>query len=356
MARPRVETSNGASAALLVAAASGETELVGALRHAVEDCPFQANGAFEADAELLDVGGDELLAITVDTLQAREELATATSGYGRGWLAATASLSDLAAVGARPVAVLTSCCFDPARIDTEEAQELGRGASDAARAQDAYLVGGDTNWSGEESITSTAVGLVPRGRLLTRVGASAGDALYATGPVGGGNAAGARSLLGEEAPSPWLPSARCAAGRALRDHARACIDTSDGLVTSALLLADLNGTGFEIDDAPGLYDPAGLALARRLGLPSWLLAAGEWGEFELLLAVAPDAEAGCLEALAGVGAPAVRVGRLTAEPEFAIVREDGSRVDALDVAQSLRSVERDGGLVAQLAALVGRAG
>jgi thiamine-monophosphate kinase len=342
------------SVATLDAAASNETQLIEALRGAMDDCPFQVNRGFSSDAELLDLGGPELVAVTVDTLQSGEELETATDPYSRGRLAATASLSDLAAVGARPLALLLSCCFDGATVTDAQAAEFGRGASEAARAQGTFVVGGDTNWAGEESFTSVAIGHVAADRALSRVGASAGDTLYVTAPVGGGNAAGVRKLLGEE-PAPWLPTARCAAGRALAGHAEACIDTSDGLVTAALMLADLNGLGVEIDDGPELYDPAGLELAKRLGLPRWLLAAGEWGEFELLFAVAPAAEDACLSALAAAGLSPCRAGRLTAEREFAIVDGEDVRIDALEIARSLRAVERSGSMVQELAALVGRA-
>lgn len=347
-----VETRTGPIQAALDAAASNETQLIGSLRAAMEACPFQLNGGFGADAELLDMGGPELLAVTVDTLQTGEELETAPTHYARGWLAVTASLSDLAAVGARPMALLVSCCFDAAVVTAEQAADFGRGASEAARAQGAWMVGGDTNWASEESYTSVALGQVPRERALTRLGASAGDLLYVTGPVGGGNAAGVRNLLGEDA--PWLPAARCAAGLALAGRAGACIDTSDGLVTAALMLADLNGLGMQIEDAPELYDPAGLELAERLNLPRWLLAAGEWGEFELLFALAPEAEAEGLAALASAGVSPRRAGRLTAEREFAILREDGERIDALEIARSLRAVERGGSMVEELAALAAR--
>jgi thiamine-monophosphate kinase len=333
--------------------ASPETLLIGALRSSIEPCPFQKNAAFEADAELLDTGGDELHAVTIDTLHAGEELDSAASPYAKGWLAATASLSDLAAVGARPLATLVSCSFPRDEMSEEEARAVGRGAAEATRAQGAYLVGGDTNWAAEESLTGCAIGVVARDRALTRMGARAGDVLYVSGPVGGGNAAGARTLLGEDAgASAWLPSARCDAGAALGGLARACIDTSDGLVAAALMLADLNGLGVEIEDSPDLYDPLALELAARLGLPRWLLAAGEWGEFELAFAVGPSEEDACLDALAGTTASPRRVGTLTRDRRCSIVAGD-TRIDALETAAALRRLERDGGLVDALSDLVG---
>lgn len=332
-----------------------EPALIAALRSGLEPCPFQLNGAFEADAELLDTGGEDLLAVTVDTLHAGEELETAASPYAKGWLAATASLSDLAAVGARPLATLVSCSFPKGRACADDARAVGRGAAEATRAQGAHLVGGDTNWSADETFTSCALGLVARGRELTRLGARAGDLLYVTGAVGGGNAAGARTALGEDAgATTWLPSARCDAGAALGGLARACIDTSDGLASAALMLAELNGVGVELDDAPALYDPLALELAARLGLPRWLLAVGEWGEFELLFAVAPEDEDDCLEALAGTTAAPRRAGRLVAERTCSII-DGATRIDAAQAAAGLRELERGAGLVGALEELVGSA-
>ncbi len=331
-----------------------ERRLIDALRSAVERPPFQANDAFETDAELLDVGWPSLLAATVDTLHADSELATAPSPYARGWLVATAALSDLAAVGARPVGLLLSCSFPPGAVTDEAAREIGRGADAAARRQGARIVGGDTNLARDESMTGCALGLVERDAAMTRMGASAGDILCATGRVGAGNAAGVRALLGGDREDPWLPTARCEAGLVLNTHVRACIDTSDGLLSATLMLAELNGLGFELLDVPELYDQPGLELAARLGLPSWLLGAGEWGEYELLYAVAPDDEERCGEALARVGLAPVQVGRLTAEASCTILAGGGvgPAVDAHEIAARMRTLERGAGLEAELSALV----
>src|SRR5205085_8510662 len=105
-----------------------------------------------------------------------------------------------------------------------------------------------------------------------------------------------------------------------------------------------------------LYDPVALELAARLELPRWLLVAGEWGEFELVFALAPEDEEDCLEALAGTAAAPRRAGRFVAERDYSI-HEDGdrtARIDALEVATALRQLERDGGLVDALSGLVGR--
>jgi thiamine-monophosphate kinase len=315
----------------------------------------QLNNAFETDAELLDIGGAELMALTVDTLTQGAELAQAPTPYEKGWLTTTVSMSDLAAVGARPVAVLLSCCLPRGHWTEQDAREFGRGASDAARAHGGYIVGGDTNWAGEESFTSAALGLVPRDGVIGRRGAAPGHALYTTGPVGAGNATGFRNtVLGSAGAPRWLPAARCAAAAPLREYTQACIDTSDGLLSAAMMLAEINQVGVEIHDNAGIYEPAARDLADASGLPRWLLAAGEWGEYELLYSVrAGDDERACRDALADRGMPAVRVGSVTAGRNVVLRGADGGRRDAYGLMRRLRTVPVDDGLPAALHELAG---
>ncbi|HEX2313341.1 MAG TPA: AIR synthase related protein, partial [Thermomonospora sp.] len=237
---------------------AAEGTLIAAMRAGMARSPLQLNAAFEADAELLDLGAAGLLAVTVDTLNSGAELAVAPTPYEKGWLATTVSVSDLAAVGADPLAVLVSCSLRRGEWPAEDARRFGQGASDAARAYGCHIVGGDTNWADEDSFTSVALGTVPHGRFLSRVGARPGDALYVTGRIGAGNAAGFRNAVAgpAEHAEPWLPEARVAAAEALRGQARACIDTSDGLLSAAVSLAEVNGLGVEITLRAEVYDPA----------------------------------------------------------------------------------------------------
>ena len=242
---------------------AAEGSMITAIRDGMMRSPLQLNGAFEADAELLDLGTGGLLAVTVDTLNGGAELATASTPYEKGWLTTTVSVSDLAAVAADPVAVLVSCSLQKEKWTAEAAREFGRGASDAAAGYGCHIVGGDTNWANEESFTSCAIGTLRSGRFLTRIGAQPGDALYVTGCIGAGNAAGFRSsALGLTDQEPWLPKARVVAGDTLRAYARACIDTSDGLLSAAVSLAEINGLGVEVTLRNEVYD-SGRSRARR---------------------------------------------------------------------------------------------
>ncbi|RIV39082.1 thiamine-phosphate kinase [Micromonospora radicis] len=333
---------------------AAEGSLITAIRECMVRSPRQLNSAFEADAELLDLGAAGLLAMTVDTLNNGAELATVSTPYAKGWLTTTVSVSDLAAVAADPVAVLVSCSLRRDRWTLDDAREFGRGASDAAERYGCHVVGGDTNWAEEESFTSCALGTVPRGSVLSRIGARAGDALYVTGPIGAGNAAGFRALAlgGPGAGEPWLPEARVAAGEPLRRYARACIDTSDGLTSAAVSLAELNGLGVEVVLRDEVYAPVVSAIADSTYLPRWCSAAAEWGEFELLYAVDPADAQRCSQALAERGLQPVHVGQLVAGPELLLFDESGERRELRDLLLRMRALDPAGSLLADLRALL----
>jgi thiamine-monophosphate kinase len=357
-----------------------ERNMILAMRDAMGRSPRQVNGVFEADAELLDLGAAGLLAMTIDTLNGGAELATAPTPYDRGWLTVTVSVSDLAAVAAEPIAVLVSCCLRRGAWTGEDAREFGRGASDAADRYGCHVVGGDTNWASEESFTSCAIGTVQPGRTLSRVGARPGDALYVTGPIGAGNAAGFSSFIpsspglgssglgssglgssglggsglggsglgGSGAGARWRPRARVAAGDALRRYARACIDTSDGLLSAAVSLAEVNGLGLDVVLRDEVYAPAASAIADACHLPRWLSAAAEWGEFELLYAVDPADAEPCARALSGRGLDVIRVGEVTVGAELLLTDETGGRRNLRELLPRMRAVDPTGALLADL--------
>lgn len=342
----------------LVGVGAEEGTLIAALRAGMVSSPLQVNAAFETDAELLDLGGPDLLAVTVDTLTGGAELMTARTPYEKGWLTATVSLSDLAAVGARPVGVLVSCSLPRGKWTAADCQAYGRGASDAAGLQGCHIIGGDTNWADDESFTSCGLGLAPRHNYLRRVGARSGDVLYTTGPVGAGNAAGFRAtVLGGASGEPWLPAARMCVAELLRDHARACVDTSDGLVSAAVTLAQASGLGMELYCQDDIYEPAAAMLADAACLPRWLLAAGEWGEYELLYALAPGVdEVACNRALTAHGLQPVRVGVLTVGQGLLVHGDDGGRWDARLLLPEMRALDPAGDLLAALRELAAKGG
>lgn len=227
-----------------------------------------------------------------------------------GWKLAAVNLSDLAAMGARPVGVLMGAGIGAGR-DAGWAAELVRGMMQALDAGGVPLLGGDTIRSGDTSVLAlTALGAVPPGEALARGGASAGDELWVSGTIGDAGL-GLEVALGRAPHEPTLlkryrrPTPRLALGLALRGIASACLDLSDGLLRDAARLAEASGLQAAID---GEHVPLSDA-ARARGVPVAALAAmGD--DYELLFAAPVDRAPAIEAAAAAARTPVTRIGRL----------------------------------------------
>lgn len=273
--------------------------------------PRQRNAVHEADAELLEIADESAMLLAVKTDAVVEEIESGLYSDPElvGWMAVTSSLSDLAAVGAEPLGVLLAWTIPPGTDDAFIAG-LARGASAACEAGGTFVVGGDTNEGAHLAACGSAVGLVARGGVLTRVGARPGDAVYLTGPAGLGSAYALSRLEGGRELF-FRPRARLAQGRLLRGRASACIDTSDGVLDALDTLTRLNACRMALDARwEEVVHPAALAIARERGLPPWLMLAGIHGEFELCFTVARERERDLAAAFAGASAPLVRLGEV----------------------------------------------
>jgi thiamine-monophosphate kinase len=182
-----------------------------------------------------------------------------------GWRAAAVNLSDLAASGARPEALIVSLGL-PAEAAFEDVVELYEGIAETKVS----VRGGDTTRSDRLFLSVTAVGRSDR--VPGRSGARAGDALVVTGPLGASGAAFRRKSF-------VRPPLRLAEGMQLARHAHAVIDISDGLAIDAGHLAIRSGVRcvIQLDRVP----LAEGATVDDLGF-------GE--DFELLAAVAEAGE------------------------------------------------------------------
>lgn len=172
-----------------------------------------------------------------------------------GWRSFMAAASDLAAMGAEPMAALSSLVLAPS-VDDEALDALARGQAAASAAALAPVVGGNLARGTETSVTTTLLG-----RAVTPVlrgGARPGDGLWLAGPVGlagVGLALLSKKMqdarIGEAASAcvrAWRrPVARFAEGRVLAGVAHAAIDLSDGLAHDAWQLAEASGVRLVLD-------------------------------------------------------------------------------------------------------------
>ncbi len=239
-----------------------------------------------------------------------------------GARAMAANLSDIAAMGARPILATVALGVAPG---TDEAWILAcyRGMADLAARFDAEIVGGDIVRAPAATLALTVVGEVSRSRLKRRSGGRPGDVIAVTGPLGASRAGlelmrrdlavpddvrtSARAAF--ETPQPRVREGRYLAASA---HVNAMMDSSDGLSTDLARLARASGCGATIDRVP--MDPVAEAVARATGddAESYALHGGE--DFELIVAVRPNGfEHLAARFRSAFGKPLIRVGRLSAE-------------------------------------------
>ena len=199
------------------------------------------------DAALLRLRAGEDLAVSTDAVVEDVHFRFANeSPRAIGRRALAAALSDLAAMGARPLGVVAALAAPPS-LPLARAEGITRGLVDAARRWDAPLVGGNLARAKQTALTLTVLGAVRRGRALTRSGARPGDRILVTGTLGGTALAVARAARGGR--MRGAPEPRLAAGLALARlrGAGACIDVSDGLVADLGHLLRASRVGAVID-------------------------------------------------------------------------------------------------------------
>jgi len=240
--------------------------------------------------------------------------------FERGWSglqrigakAAGASLSDLAAMGARPLGALLSLGL-PGASDLDDARSIARGLGGKLAACGCPLLGGNvTRHPDRLSICVTALGAVAPGRALLRSSGRAGDHLFVSGPLGWsrlgllwltrGGAADAEGWS-RALDSLLDPRPRLEVGAAVVEHGlrAACLDLSDGLARDLPRLARASGLRAVVDSArlPGPSPE----LAAELGLDPLELAWLGGEDYELLLAGGDE-----LAAIEGL----IEIGRLVA--------------------------------------------
>lgn len=243
-------------------------------------------------------------------------------------------LSDLAAMGARPLAAFLSVAIPPELAGGWISRFLD-GLLALAQKAEVPLAGGDTAQapSMHRAALFTAdiilLGTVPAGRALLRSGARAGDLLYVTGALGGAAAElaalsahpdGFRARRKAVPGHPHLfPEPRLTAGRRLQTLATSAMDLSDGLSTDLAHLCESSGLRAEIEQAQVPIHP----LARREKDPIALAFHG--GEdYELLFTAAPRTR--IPRSIGGV--PITRIGRMLRPQRksaaITVIQPDGS--------------------------------
>lgn len=227
-----------------------------------------------------------------------------------GRRALVANLSDLAAMGARPLGFVWALAA-PSQLDVRVVDGLLRGLLDEAERYGCPLAGGNCTAAGEVSLTLTVLGACRRGKALTRAGARAGDGIYVTGELGTAALDRARAERGGRVRHVAKP--RVAAGRALSRMrgVGACIDVSDGLEADLAQLFSNRQLRAELDVDALPLSRGFRKSCERIGLEPERLARGGGEDYELLFTLRPAAASVAVLARR-LKAPVSRIGTVVA--------------------------------------------
>ena len=133
-------------------------------------------GAGEDDCAVIDIGGSSLV-LTTDMLHKKTDFPDMMTAAQIGWMSVAVNLSDIASMGARPIALLFSIGL-PGCTEQEFIKELGEGMNSCASKYNVSIVGGDIDSHDELTICGSAIGTASRmvpseGQVLSRVRSSA---------------------------------------------------------------------------------------------------------------------------------------------------------------------------------------
>jgi len=235
------------------------------------------------------------------------------------------NLSDLAAKGARPLGFLLTLAL-PKEIGEAWLAPFARGLSADAELFGCPLFGGDTDRTpGPITISIAVLGAVPHGTMVRRAGAIPGDRVVVTGTIG--DAALGLALRRDPATGQrWgltrdqedhlrqrylVPQPRNAVAAALRAHASAAMDVSDGLAGDLAKLCRASGVAAEIAcaDVP-LSDAARAALAKDPTLIETIVTGGD--DYEVLATVPAGKVAALRQQASAAGVAVTEIGKVVA--------------------------------------------
>jgi thiamine-monophosphate kinase len=231
------------------------------------------------------------------------------------------NLSDIAAMGGRPLAAVVAVEAPP-RLPVTVLDGVARGLTADARRWDVDVVGGNLTSATRLAITVTVLGAAA-GPLVTRRGARVGDDVWITGTIGGSGAAVRALRSGRRLRRPPVP-VRLGAGRLLASAVHAMIDLSDGLVQDLGHVCRASGVAADVD--AGALPVAG-ACRRALGAAAPRFAATAGEDYELLVTAAPRRRGALARLTPRLGCRLTRVGRVVAgRPAVRLLDAEGRPV------------------------------
>ena len=241
------------------------------------------------DCALLKIPQGFELAITSDTMVEKVHFFADCDSFDLGYKLLAVNLSDLASMGAKPLAVTLALTVP--KVDENWLKAFADGFFALAERYSVDLIGGDTT-SGSLTLTVTALGLVPTGQALKRSTAKSGDIICVTGHLGDAGL-GLKINQGYDCKQPDAalkrfnqPDPQVETGQALIGIANACIDISDGLVGDLGHILQQSQVGACLDWEALPLSAEVLTYIEDTGDWAMPLTAGD--DYELCFTVSPD--------------------------------------------------------------------
>ena len=285
--------------------------------------PHHGFEAIGDDCTVLDMGDDALVMTTDMLVEDVHFLRGASSAEEVGRKSLMVNLSDVAAMGATPIATLLSLSL-PESAQGEWSEAFMRGYYEACKESGVALVGGDTTASRDRiTINIVAIGKAPKSNIKRRSAAKVGDVIMVTGKLGA-SAAGLRDVIDgrlttRNAKIHLMPEARVKEGIWLgaQREVHAMMDISDGIASDLHHILRASGVGAWVELRSLPLSPQLHTICEREGWSATELATSAGEDYELLL-TAPE------EIAQEVDFPLYPIGKIT-EGESEIEWYDGGK-------------------------------
>lgn len=231
------------------------------------------------------------------------------------------NISDLVAKGAEMRGFMLGLAL-PEGTSEAWIAAIAKGLGEDAALYSIPLLGGDTV-KGPLTISITAFGTVPKGKMVPRTGVQPGDEIFVCGPIGD-SALGLRILLNGAADQHWIsrlkqehkdtlvktyrvPNVNARHAKILRDYAHAAMDVSDGLVGDLTKMLKVSGVSAEIHtNLSPFYEEVREAMRFEPSLEDVALTGGD--DYVVLCAVPPEKATMFWRLMKRQAVPAIKIG------------------------------------------------
>ena len=298
------------------------------------------------DCALIKSRADEEVAITSDMLVEGRHFFAGANPELLGRKALAVNLSDLAAMGARPIGFTLAIALPT--LDSAWLEAFSKGLLTAAQEHSCPLIGGDTT-AGPLTLSITAFGALPKGEAIRRSGAKPGDDIWVSGTVGDARLALAAlrheiTLSAEDLRQVehrmHNPTPRIALGMQLRNIASSALDVSDGLLGD--LRHILKQSQLDAEIQLGKLPKSGTLQKQNVQIQNQFAACG--GDDYEICFTAPSSQRENIQAISkSIGLPLTIIGKTIpkkdAEVKVYLLDESGNHLSDAEAAPFLKSFD-----------------